>query len=50
MRKGISQQRTMKSRKSLVNTSKTYSNELENLEQLDKFLDAYDLPNWTWKI
>jgi hypothetical protein len=32
----------MKSRGSLGNTLKT--NKLENLEEMDKFLDAYDLP------
>jgi hypothetical protein len=30
-------------RGSLVNISKTYSNKLENLEEMDTFLDAFDL-------
>jgi hypothetical protein len=34
----------MKSRGSLENTLKTYSNELENLKEMSKFLDLYDLP------
>jgi hypothetical protein len=35
----------MKSRRSLRSSLKTYIlNRLENLEEMDKFLDAYDLP------
>jgi hypothetical protein len=30
----------MRSRGSIENTSKTYSNGVENLEEMDKFLDA----------
>lgn len=35
----------MKPRGSLANTEKVYSTKLENLEQMVKFLDTYDLPN-----
>jgi hypothetical protein len=34
----------MISRGSLGNTLKTYSNKLENLEEIDKFLDELDIP------
>jgi hypothetical protein len=34
----------MKSRGSLRNTLKTYSNKLKNLEEMDIFLDAFNQP------
>jgi hypothetical protein len=34
----------MKSRESLKNTLNLYSGKLENLDEMDKFLDAYNQP------
>jgi hypothetical protein len=34
----------MKSRESLESVLKTYLNKLENLDEMDKFLDAYNQP------
>jgi putative heme degradation protein len=39
----LSQQIKMKFRGSLGNILKIYSNKLENLEDMDKWLDVYDL-------
>jgi hypothetical protein len=44
MKKGTYPQILMKSKESLENTLKTYSSELEYLEEIDKFLDAYNQP------
>jgi hypothetical protein len=43
MKNDVVQQIPMKSRESLGNSLKTYSNKLENLEETDKFLDTTDL-------
>jgi hypothetical protein len=45
MRKGISQQIPMKSRGSLRTFKNVYSTRLENLKEMDRYLDADDLPN-----
>jgi hypothetical protein len=42
---GVSQQMPMKSRRLWGNNLKTYSNTLKNLEEIDKFLDVFDLSN-----
>jgi hypothetical protein len=43
-KKVILQQIPLESWWSLGNILKTYSNELENLQEMDKFLDTYDVP------
>jgi hypothetical protein len=41
----------MKFSSSWRNILNLYSNKLKNLEEIDKFLDAYDLPRlWTKRI
>jgi hypothetical protein len=45
-----SQQKPLKSRESLGSILKTYSNKLENLEEIGKFLDKYTYQNRTKKM
>jgi hypothetical protein len=44
MKRGTYPQILMKSKESLESTLKTYSSKLEYLEEMDKFLDAYNQP------
>jgi hypothetical protein len=50
VKKMPSQQKPLKSRESLGSILKTYSNKLENLEEIGKFLDKYTYQNRTKKM
>ena len=44
------QQTTQKHKWSYETTVSNYRPiKMDNLEEMDKFLEKYNLPNWTWK-